>query len=178
MWDIVAKKKKKQKKTKEIKSNDVMDLGGQVLFRDPDTGSIYRKPDDALMIMGLKHIQKAINSMIENYYAKKSLDPKDDKNNALRFIAGQKLESLITITGKNASQTFNWQRLEGISSGVNLFNERKHDCEQELNDALKYTGQYQSLLWDVIVLNLPARHSRMNDLRNALDLLVEFFQIK
>ena len=110
----MAKKKKKQKKTKEIKSNDVMDLGGQVLFRDPDTGSIYRKPDDALMIMGLKHIQKAINSMIENYYAKKSLDPKDDKNNALRFVAGQKLESLITITGKNASQTFNWQRLESF----------------------------------------------------------------
>ena len=174
----MAKKKKKQKKTKEIKSNDVMDLGGQVLFRDPDTGSIYRKPDNALMIMGLKHIQKAINSMIENYYAKKSLDPKDDKNNALRFIAGQKLESLITITVKNASQTFNWQRLEGIASGVNLFNERKHDFEQELNDALKYTGQYQSLLWDVIVLNLPARHSRMDDLRNALDLLVEFFKIK
>ena len=171
------KKKKKQHRTKpkEISQSQEIDYGAQTLIRE--NGKIYRLPDGAEMVVGNKHIQKKINSVHESYYARKQLDPKDEKKNVTRFAAGQKLEFLASISKKNKSCTMNFSTLAGIPYGSELFNIFKIDYEQEFNDAMKATLGHQSLVWDVIIDNKPARHKRMNDYREALDLLINFWKM-
>jgi len=75
------------------------------------------------------------------------------------------------------SCTFNFNRLAGIPNGSEFFNILKIDYEQEFNDAMKATVQHQSLVWDVIIDNLPARHKRMNSYREGLDMLIDFWKM-
>jgi len=174
---MAKKKKKKQHRTKpkEISQAQEIDYGAQVLVRE--NGKIFRLPDGAEMVIGSKHIQKKINSVHESYYARHQLDPTDAKRNATRYVAGQKLEYLGIISNKMKSCTFNFNRLAGIPHGSEFFNILKIDYEQEFNDAMKATIQHQSLIWDVIIDNLPARHKRMNSYREGLDMLIDFWKM-
>jgi len=169
---MAKKKKKKQQRTKpkEVFNIQETDYGAQTLVRE--NGKIFRLPDGAEMVVGNKHIQKKINSVHESYYARHQLDPKDAKRNATRYIAGQKLEYLGIISSKMKSCTFNFNRLAGIPDGAEFFNILKIDYEQEFNKAMKATIQHQSLVWDVIIDNKAATHKRMDQYRDALDLLI------
>jgi len=169
---LAKKKKKKQQRTKpkEVSQVQEIDYGGQALVRE--NGKIYRLPDMAEMVIGNKHIAKKINSVHESYYARHQLDPTDAKRNATRYVAGQKLEYLGIISSKMKSCTFNFNRLAGIPDGAEFFNILKIDYEQEFNEAMKATVQHQSLVWDVIIDNKAATHKRMDQYRDALDLLI------
>jgi hypothetical protein len=174
----MAKKKKKKKqrtKPKEVSQIQEIDLGAQTLIRE--NGKIYRLPDMAEMQISHKHISKKINSVHESYYARHQLDPTDAKNNATRFVAGQKLEYLAIISNKNKSCTMNFSSLAGIPHGSEFFDILKIDYGQEFNDAMKATLQHQSLLWDVIVDNKPATHRRMDKYREALDMLISYWKM-
>lgn len=174
---MAKKKKKKPQKphSKSPQSNEVRDLGGQTLVNID--GKIFRLPDMAEMVQGNRYIYKKINSIHENYYYRSQLDPFDAKKNATRFAAGQKLEYLAIISGKNKSCTMNFDYLAGIPNGAEFFNIFKIDHEQEFNDALKHTKQLQSILWDVIVDNKPATHRRMDKYREGLDLLIDYWKL-
>ena len=169
---MVKKKKKKQQrtKTKQVPQGQEIDYGAQTLVREDN--KIYRLPDMAEMQISHKHISKKINSVHESYYARHQLDPTDAKRNATRYVAGQKLEYLGIISSKMKSPTFNFSRLAGIPNGAEFFNILKIDYEQEFNQAMKATIQHQSLVWDVIIDNKAATHKRMDQYRDALDLLI------
>ena len=109
----MAKKKKKQKKhNPEAQPIEEMDRGGQEIITID--GQLYRLPDMKPMKQGLKHIYGEINSNLQKYYHKNLLCPQDSRINAMRFVAGEKLEALSVYAGIQSSQTFNWDRLEGI----------------------------------------------------------------
>jgi hypothetical protein len=173
----MAKKKKKKhlKSNEKINTTEQKDYGGQALIRE--NGKIYRLPDMAEMVMGHKHIYKKINSVHESYYARNQLDPGDAKNNATRFAAGQKLEFLAIISGKNKSCTMNFDYLAGIPNGTEIFNILKIDYGQEFNDAMKATKDLQSIVWDVIIDNIPATHKRMDKYREGLDMLIDYWNL-
>ena len=169
------KKKNKKKQSDKTEESQVRDLGGQTLIRHE--GKIYRLPDMAEMVQGNKHIYKKINSVHENYFYRNQLDPSSSRHNATRFAAGQKLEYLAVMSGKNKSCTMNFDYLAGIPNGSELFSIYKIDHEHEFNRALKYTRELQSILWSVIVDNEPATHKKMDKYREALDLLIDFWKI-
>ena len=128
---VASKKNKKNKKEKQYVSTEIKDLGSQQLFQLD--GKLYRTGDFRQMVMGLKHLYCKINSVLENYYFRNQLDPQNHKKNALRYVAGMKIEYLAVYSGKTRSQTFNWDRLQGIPLGSELFNVQKYDAEFEYN---------------------------------------------
>jgi len=131
------------------------------------------------MVMGLKHLYCKINSVLENYYFRNQLDPQNHKKNALRYVSGMKIEYLAVYSGKTRSPTFNWDRLQGIPLGSELFNVQKYDAEFEYNEAMKSTKKYQSIVWEVIIDNKPCgRGKKFENFKESLDMLIEHFDIK
>tara|TARA_R110002012_G_scaffold5952_1_gene27376 strand:- start:766 stop:1290 length:525 start_codon:yes stop_codon:yes gene_type:complete len=174
---MVKKNKKKHKKEKQYVSTDVKDLGTQQLVQID--GKLYRLPDFRQMVMGLKHLYCKINSVLENYYFRNQLDPQDHKKNALRYVAGMKIEYLSVYSGKTRSSTFNWDRLDGIPLGNELFNVQKYDAEFEYNEAMKSTKKYYSIVYDTIIDNKPCgRGKKFEYFKESLDMLIEHFDIK
>jgi hypothetical protein len=174
---MVKQKKKKNKKEKQYVSTDVKDLGTQQLVQID--GKLYRLPDFKQMVMGLKHLYCKINSVLENYYFRGQLDPTDHKKNALRYVAGMKVEYLAVYSGKTRSPTFNWDRLQGIPLGNELFNVQKYDAEFDFKEAMKSTKSYQSLVWDTIIDNKPCgRGKKFENFKESLDMLIEHFDLK
>ena len=174
---MVKKNKKKNKKEKQYVSTEIKDLGSQQLFQL--NGKLYRTGDFRQMVMGLKHLYCKINSVLENYYFRNQLDPQNHKKNALRYVAGMKIEYLAVYSGKTRSPTFNWDRLQGIPLENELFNVQKYDAEFEYNEAMKSTKKYQSIVWEVIIDNKPCgRGKKFEYFKESLDMLIEHFDIK
>ena len=179
MWGLVPKKKKKkQKKQKPSPSStEGRDLGGQEIIRIDD--KLYRLPDFRLMKMGLKHIYGVYNSNLLKYYAKSLLCPQDYKINTLRFLAGEKLEALAVYSNKQKSITFNWDKLDNIViGGIELFVGNGFDAEQEFNEAMKSTKKHQSMIWDLLINDIPVgRGKKFENLIEALDMLRDHFKM-
>jgi hypothetical protein len=174
----LAKRKKKHKKSKPSpKPTQVKDLGAQEIIRVDD--KLYRLPDYKELKMGLKHIYGVYNSNLQKYYARNLLCPQDHKINTLRFLAGEKLEALAVYSAKQKSITFNWDRLDNIViGGIELFVGNGYDAEQEFNEAMKSTKNHQSMVWDLIVNDIPVgRGKRFLNLQEALDLLRDHFKM-
>ena len=175
---MVKKKKKKQKKQKPSPSlNEVRDLGGQEIIRIDD--KLYRLPDFRLMKMGLKHIYGVYNSNLQKYYSRNLLCPQDYKINTLRFLAGEKLEALAVYSNKQKSITFNWDKLDNIViGGIELFVGNGFDAEQEFNEAMKSTKKHQSMIWDLLINDIPVgRGKKFENLIEALDYLRDHFKM-
>ena len=169
--------KKKKKKEKKYASTEIKDIGSQQLFQVD--GKLYRTGDFREMVMGLKHLYCKINSVLENYYFRNQLDPTNYKRNTLRYLAGQKLEYLAVYSGKVRSETFNWDRLEGLPLGNELFNVIKYDVESDYNEAIKVTKKFYPIMWQVIIDNKPCgRGKKFEDFKEGLDLLIEHFDLK
>ena len=172
---------KKKKKIKKIKQNpeytEVTDLGGQEIIRIED--KLYRLPDFKLMKMGLKHIYGVHNSNLQKYYAKSLLCPSDYKINTLRFLAGEKLEALGVYSKKQKSITFNWDKLDNIViGGIDLFINNGFDVEKEFNEAMKATKHHQSMIWDLVINDIPVgRGKKFENLIEALDYLRDYFKM-
>jgi len=176
----MAKKKKKQKKQKPSPIQlEEMDRGGQEII--PIDGQLYRLPDFKLMKQGLKHIYGEINSNLQNYYHKNLLCPQDSKINAMRFVAGEKLEALAVYSGLQSSQTFNWDRLEGIPMGnsLEIFNINGFDAHDQFTKAMQSIPlNLQSPTYNLIVNDQPVgRRKGMDNLKESLDCLRDFFKI-
>ena len=176
----MAKKKKKQKKKKsEPIQLEQTDLGGQELITIE--GQIYRLPDGKKMKMGLKHIYGEINSNLQNYYQRNLLCPQDTRINAMRFVAGEKLEALAVYSGLQRSTTFNWDRLEGIPMGnsLEIMNINGFDAHDQFNKAfLSIPYNLRSLTFNLIVNDQPVgRRKGMENLKESLDCLRDFFKI-
>ena len=172
----MAKKKRKQRnKNKTPQSTETRDLGGQPIIEE--NGRFFRLPDLQEVILGTRHLFKRFNSVHENYFHRKMLS-KDEKKNALRYLAGQKLNFLAEATGKNKSCTMSFENLAGIprgSSGFGIFDLNKVDRETELMRCLRYCKEYASLLWDCLVNDIPATSKRMDKYRAGLDKLIEYW---
>jgi hypothetical protein len=176
----MAKKKKKQKKQKSDPIElEQTDLGGQELITIE--GQIYRLPDMKKMKMGLKHIYGEINSNLQKYYHKNLLCPQDSRINAMRFVAGEKLEALAVYSGLQSSQTFNWDRLEGVPMGnsLEIFNINGFDAHDQFTKAMQSIPlNLQSATYNLIVNDQPVgRRKGMENLKESLDCLRDFFKI-
>lgn len=172
---MVRKKKSQRKKNKNPQSSEARDLGGQPIIEE--NGRFFRLPDLAEVIIGTRHIFKRFNSVHENYFHRKMLS-KDDKKNTMRYLAGQKLNYLAEICGKNKSCTMSFDTLAGIphgSSSIGFFDVNKKDKETELMRCLRYCKDHASLLWDCLVNDIPATSKRMDDYRAGLDKLIEYW---
>jgi hypothetical protein len=176
VWDIVVKKKRKQRsKDKPLKSTKTRDLGGQTLVQE--NGKLYRLPDMAEVVLGNKHLQRKHNSVHENYFNRNQLCPSDAKLNATRFMVGQKIEFLAYVTGKTKSCTQSLDTLMGIPHGTEQFHHIKIDSETDLMKALQFTKDNANLLWQVLVDNIPATYRKMIHYRKGLDQLIEFWKV-
>ena len=71
----------------------------------------------------------------------------------------------------------NFDYLAGIPNGTEIFNILKIDYGQEFNDAMKATKDLQSIVWDVIIDNIPATHKRMDKYREGLDMLIDYWNL-
>ena len=176
----MAKKKKKQKKKKsEPIQLEATDYGAQELITID--GELFRLPDGKKMKIGLRHIYGEINSNLQKYYHKNLLCPQDSKINAMRFVAGEKLEALAVYSGLQRSTTFNWDRLEGIPMGnsLEIMNINGFDAHDQFNKAfLSIPYNLRSLTFNLIVNDQPVgRRKGMENLKESLDSLREFFKI-
>ena len=176
----MAKKKKKQKKhNPEAQPIEEMDRGGQEIITID--GQLYRLPDMKPMKQGLKHIYGEINSNLQKYYHKNLLCPQDSRINAMRFVAGEKLEALSVYAGIQSSQTFNWDRLEGVPLGnsLEIFNLSGFDAHDQFVKAMQSIPlKLQSATYNLIVNDQPVgRRKGMDNLKESLDCLRDFFKI-
>jgi len=165
------KKKKKNKNT--------IDLGGQELIRDDKTNTFIRKVDRArlrLVAYGQdRHLEKELNSVLQNYYLRDLLDVRDKNNNSLRYLAGSKYESMFENAGIRQKITSSLkENLGGSSKEEFLLNNLNAKSEFRFID--KEMGKHSKILWDVIIENKPAK-KRMDELREALDRLILFFDM-
>ena len=176
----MAKKKKKQKKKKsEPIQLEATDYGAQELITID--GELFRLPDGKKMKIGLRHIYGEINSNLQKYYHKNLLCPQDSKINAMRFVAGEKLEALAVYSGLQSSQTFNWDRLEGIPMGnsLEILNINGFDAHDQFTKAMQSIPlNLQSPTYNLIVNDQPVgRRKGMDNLKESLDCLRDFFKI-
>jgi hypothetical protein len=99
----------------------------------------------------------------------------------MRFVAGEKLEALAVYSGLQSSQTFNWDRLEGIPMGnsLEIMNINGLDAHDQFNKAfLSIPYNLRSLTFNLIVNDQPVgRRKGMENLKESLDSLREFFKI-
>ena len=168
---MVKKNKKKDK--------NLLDFGAQRLVRDEKENTLVRKVDGAVFRLAFygkdRHLEKTINSVLENYYFHNQLDPKDNDINSRRFRAGEKIESLSNRAGMN--QRITTRLAEVMISGNNTdFIDDTIDFHSDLHLALKHLKNLWSVVWNVIVENKPAGKN-MNKFREGLDLLIEHFDM-
>jgi len=171
------KKKKKPKKKKPLIIEEKKDWGGiQVLNVN---GKLIRVGDFKEVIMTLGRLELKIKSTLHKYFTNNQLDPKDEKKNGIRYIVGEKMEHLSVWAGLQQSPTQNWDRIEGIYfGGTDLLKLSSLDAHSEFNTALKMCKPHDSILYDLVVLNRPCGRKNMDRLRESLDVLAEYFNVK
>ena len=167
----------KQKKKKK-KDRVPIELGSQELERNED-GTLTRKVDGEKFRFAFygqdRHLEKVHNSVLENYYARGLLDIKDRELNSKRFWAGDRFEKLCHRSGLEPKIT---ARLEEFIGGTKEdFVHRNIDAHSEFHIIIKEIGKFWDILWVVIVRNQPATKKRMDELREALDRLILYYDM-
>ena len=167
----MVKKKKKNKHT--------IDLGGQELIRDDKSNTFVRKIDGSRWRLtdygNERHLEKEHKSILDNYYARDLLDIYNSENNSKRYWAGQRYEQKFEAAGIRQKLT--------SSLKENLGHGTKEEYMVESLTALsdfrfidKEIGNHSKILWFVIIQGNPAK-KRMDELRSALDKLIELFDM-
>ena len=163
----------------KIKKNKVkqVDYGGQELIKT-DQGLI-RKVDGAklrlVLAMDGRRLEHEHKSLLENYHARDLLDIYSKDLNNKRLWAGQKFEKIIHYAG--IKQRITASLKEKLGNGSNEhFVASNIDSYSEFHFIIKEIGDEWNILWEVIVNNNPAK-KRMDELRNALDKLIKYFNI-
>mgnify|MGYP003655914667 FL=1 len=167
----MVKKKKKDKHT--------IDLGGQELARDDKNSLLIRKVDGTKFRFAFygtdRHLEKEHKSILDNYYARNLLDIHNREHNSKRYWAGQRYEQKFEAAGIRQKLT--------SSLKENLGHGTKEEYMVESLTALsdfrfidKEIGNHSKILWFVIIQGNPAK-KRMDELRSALDKLIELFDM-
>ena len=168
----------KQKKNKK-KDKHTIDVGAQTLIKDEKTNKLIRKVDGARFRFAFygqdRHLEKEYNSILQNYFLRDMLDPKNKDNNSLRYYAGSKYEAKFESAGIRQKITSALKENLGGSSKEE-FLANNLDAKSEFRFIDKEMGNSSNILWSVVILNQPAR-KRMSELRNALDRLILFFDM-
>lgn len=172
----MAKKKKKPKKQKSLIVEEQKDFGGhQIINID---GKYVRLPDYKEIILSAGRVELKIKSVLHKYFTNNQLCRTDAKKNAIRHIAGEKMEILSVIANIKRSVSQNWDRIEGlVVGGHDLLNVSTFDAHTEFNKALKLCGPHQMILYDLIIEDQPVGRKNMDRLRECLDNVAEYFKI-
>ena len=167
----MVKKKKKDKHT--------IDLGGQELIRDDKSNTFIRKIDGSRWRLADygndRHLEKEHKSVLDNYYSRNLLDMYNSEHNSKRYWAGQRYEQKFESAGIRQKLT--------SSLKENLGHGTKEEYIVESLTALsdfrfidKEIGNHSKILWYVIIEGNAAK-KRMDELRSALDKLIELFDM-
>ena len=171
---VVSNKRKKKNKI----SNDPIDLGAQELIRSEKDSTLVRKVDGSSFRLAFygkdRHLEKTIKSLLENYYLRNLLDPKNRDINSRRFWAGERFEKIAHRSGMNQRVT-TWLAEVSIGSNEDFLNDTI-DSQSELHEALKSMKNVWSVVWNVILLNKSAG-KQIDKLREGLDYLIEHFDM-
>ena len=167
----------KRKKKNKI-SKDAIDLGAQELIRSEKDSTLVRLVDGARFRLAFygkdRHLEKTINSLLENYYLRNLLDPKDRDINSRRFWAGGRFEKLAHRSGMNQRIT---TKLAEVTIGSNDdFLSDTLDARSDLHLCLKAMKSCWTIVWKVIVEN-KAAGKQIDKLREGLDYLIEHFDM-
>ncbi len=172
----MAKKKKKHKKQKSLIVEEEKDYGGQPILNL--NGKYVRLPDYREVVMSAGRVELKIKSVLHKYFTNNQLCPSDAKKNALRHIAGEKMEILSVIANVKKSCTQNWDKIEGlVVGGYDLINVSSFDAHSEFNKALKLCKPHDMILYNLIVEDIPCGRKKMDYLRECLDNLCEYWKI-
>ena len=164
------------KKNKKSKIPD--DFGAQQLIKTKDSKLVRQVDGEEFFIAFTRegrHLEKAIKSILENYYVHNQLDPKDRDINSRRYLAGQKFEGLAHRSGMNQRITTRLAEVM-IGGGNDDFLNDTIDFHSDLHQALKFCNNEWRIVWQVIVDNKPAR-KKMDQFREGLDNLIIFFDL-
>ena len=167
----MVKKKKKDKHT--------IDLGGQELIRDDKSNTFVRKIDGSRWRLADygndRHLEKEHKSILDNYYARNLLDIHNREHNSKRYWAGQRYEQKFESAGIRQKLTASLKENLGNSTKEE-FLVQNFDAKSEFRFIDKEIGNHSKILWYVIIEGNPAK-KRMDELRSALDKLIELFDM-
>jgi hypothetical protein len=176
VWGLVAKKKKK-KKQKTLKIEEEKDFGSQPIINVD--GKYIRLPDYKEIILSAGRVELKIKSVLHKYFTNNQLCPQDAKKNAVRHLAGEKMEYLSVLANVKKSPTQNWDRIEGlVVGGYDLININSFDAHSVFTKALNECKPHDMILYDLIVEDQPCGRKNMDRLRECLDNCANFFKIK
>ena len=166
------------KRKKKKKDRVPIELGSQELVRNED-GTLTRKVDGEKFRFAFygqdRHLEKLYNSVLDNYYARNLLDITDKERNSRRYWAGCRFEKVCHRAGLEPKIT---ARLEEFIGGTKEdFVHRNIDAHSEFHIIIKEIGKFWDILWVVIVRNKPATKKRMDELREALDRLILYYDM-
>ena len=164
---------------KKKKNKNVLDFGAQKLIKNEKDNTLVRKVDGSIFRLADygkdRHLEKTINSVLENYYYHGQLDTKDRDINSRRFRAGEMFERLSHRAGMN--QRITTRLAEVMISGNNAdFLDETIDFHSDLHLVLKELKNEWRIVWQVIVENKPAG-KQMDKFREGLDILIVYFDL-
>ena len=172
----MVKKKKKNKKQKPLIVEEQKDFGGHEIINI--NGKFMRLPDYKEIVLTAGRVELKIKSVLHKYFSNNQLCPSDQKINAIRHLAGEKLEHLSVWVGITKSPTQNWDKIEGIAvGGRDLINLSSIDAHSEFNKALQECKPHEMIIYDLIVEDKPCGRKNMHRLRECLDNLSKYFNI-
>ena len=169
---MASKKKKKDKFT--------IDLGAQELIKNDKNATLTRKVDGAVFRFAFygedRHLEKQHKSVLDNYYARDLLDPHNKEHNSKRYWAGQGFEKIFDKAGIQQRVTASLKENLGNTTREE-FAVNNLAALDEFRFINKELGKHSNIIWKVIVNNNPATKERMDELRDALDKLILYFDI-
>jgi len=172
----LVKKKKKNKKQKPLIVEEQKDFGGHEIINI--NGKFMRLPDYKEIVLTAGRVELKIKSVLHKYFSNNQLCPSDQKINAIRHLAGEKLEHLSVWAGITKSPTQNWDKIEGIAvGGRDLINLSSIDAHSEFNKALQECKPHDMIIYDLIVEEKSCGRKNMHRLRECLDNLSKYFNI-
>lgn len=172
----MVKKKKKNKKQKPLIVEEQKDFGGHEIINI--NGKFMRLPDYKEIVLTAGRVELKIKSVLHKYFSNNQLCPSDQRINAIRHLAGEKLEHLSVWAGIVKSPTQNWDKIEGIAvGGRDLINLSSIDAHSEFNKAIQECKPHEMIIYDLIVEDKPCGRKNMNRLRECLDNLSKYFNI-
>lgn len=169
--------KKKKKKT------EISDFGSQKLIQDKKNNQLIRPVDGARFhvvypIKGQRHLQRVDNHILVVYRNRKLLNPINRESNDKRYLAGSRIRELADRSNIHERVIPNYNSfLVMIHGGKENIQADKYDSYQELHEALVHAVKYNSVLWQCCIADEKVGN-KMEDLRQGLDVLIEYFRIK
>jgi len=126
---------------------------------------------------GAKRARNRSPFALDAYRNRGQLDPRDAERNELRWEAGDRLRASWTIAGLDPRVTARyaeWVSGMGEGSGADETVNRR----RALRDALEAAWPYATVLLDCCCLGHAVGRTRMDDLRDGLDVLVEHYGLR